>query len=477
MTMNLKKYEQVAQRVEKLIADGVIKSGTKVPSIRQMSKQMNFSIMTILEGYQLLETKGIIESKPQSGYFVKSDFLRSSDSWLRLPEARAENITIYTDYVDLSESVENLFNEAMDNTVVPLGAGLPDAEFLPLEEINKRMARIVRSIDVNRYSIGSGTKELRDSLSRHMIGCGCTVSADEISVTGGAIQALMLALRAVAQPGDAVAVESPGYYGFYSMLKFLNLRAIEIPSHPQNGISVEALEKILKKKEAVSSVLLSPCFSNPTGSSMPLSEKKKLIKLAEQYDLPLIEDDIYGEISYGDERPCALKSINNDQVIYLSSMSKTIAPGYRVGWISGGKYHKDIERCHALSVLAVATPNQLLISSLLDDNIFKRHLKKLRKSYYENMVLFQNKIAHCFPDGTRTSNPQGGYFLWIELPCGCDSKSLAQKARKENISIAPGMIFSSRDSYKNYIRLNCAVPWSQEIEDALEKLGELIRDR
>lgn len=472
----MKKYEQVASRVEQLINKGTLNTGDKVPSIRSMARQMDVSIMTVLEGFRLLEDRGLIESRPQSGYYVRSEHMRVPKSWARLPEAQTEQIKIQTDHVRIHKHVEGLIDEAMRDDLVPLGAGLPAPEFLASEQLSLRMARVVRNDPngVNRYSCGQSCDPLRYRLSKHMLEAGCDCSPDEIIITQGATQALLLALRAVTNPGDAIAVESPGFFGFYSLMNFLSLKAVEIPTDPQNGFSVDALDELLHRGEKVSCVLLSATISNPTGASMPDEEKLRLIKLCSEYNIPIIEDDTYGDISFDTHRPRALKSFDNDQVIYIGNFSKTLAPGYRIGWIAGGIHTRDILRCHSMAVLSIPLPNQLTIASFLDDGGMARQLRNLRKLYSENMRVFQSAIASSFPDGTRTSNPRGGHFIWIKLPGGYDSCRLHREAVEKGISIAPGLIFSSRGHYYDFIRMNCAITWNDRVSDSIVKLGELL---
>lgn len=473
----MKKYEKVATRIEQLINQGTLNAGDKVPSIRSMAGQMDVSIMTVLEGFRLLEDRGLIESRPQSGYYVRSENMRVPKSWARLPEAKTEPIKIQTDHVRIHKHVEGLIDEAMRDDLIPLGAGLPAPEFLASEQLSIRMARVVRNDPngVNRYSCGQGCEPLRYKLSKHMLEAGCNCSPDEIIITQGGTQALLLALRSVTSPGDAVAVESPGFFGFYSLMNFLSLKAVEIPSDPQNGFSVDALEELLRRGEKVSSVLLSATISNPTGASMPEEEKIRLIKLCSKYNIPIIEDDTYGDISFKNHRPRALKSYDNDMVIYIGNFSKTLAPGYRIGWIAGGVHTRDILRCHSMAVLSIPLPNQLTIASFLEDGGMARQLRRLRRLYSDNMRVFQSAIASAFPDGTRTSNPEGGHFIWVKLPGGYDSCRLHREAVDKGISIAPGLIFSSRGHYYDFIRINCAITCSDKVLGSIAKLGEFLK--
>lgn len=473
--MSIKKYEQVVARIEELVRLGTLREGDRVPSVRSMAGQVGVSMITVLEGYRRLENMGLIESRPQSGYYVRPRAARAPQSWVRLPAVGRSDILLKTEAVRIPEDVERLASQALRKDVLPLGTGLPLPEYFPNEELSKHLARAARSNpgEVNQYCLGRGHLALRDMISRWMVEAGCVAREDEVVVTGGATQALMLALRAVTRPGDTVAVESPGYYGFYALLQFFSLKAVEIPCDPQRGLAVEALETILQEGHRPACVLLSSSHSNPTGAVMPEENKAALVKLCSEYTLPVIEDDTFGELTFNSFRPRPLKALAPDNVLYVGSFSKILAPGYRIAWLAGGRHRDDVLRCHAMSVFATPAATQLALASYLKEGGLRRHLRALRKKYQENAVLFQAKIAQCFPRGTRTSNPQGGHFLWVELPRGCDAVSLSQAAVNEGISIAPGVLFSSRQHYRRYFRLNFALRWNDEVERALGRLGEL----
>lgn len=471
-----KKYQMVATRIETMVRAGALATGGKIPSVRDMAAQMGLSVMTVLAGYRLLEDRGVIESRPQSGYYVRSPHRRLHPAAADLPGAPLEPIRLQAARVELSAHVERLIMGPQEG-VVPLGAGFPAPEFFPSIQLSRRLARAVRRDPdgMNRYSTGMGDLRLRTALARRMHEAGCGVKPEEIVVTAGATQALLLALRAVTAPGDTVAVESPGYFGFYSLLNFLNLRALEIPSSPDTGFSVDSLDRIIARKERVAAVLLCANFSNPTGAAMPDGEKRRLATICAERRIPVIEDDIYGDLSFG-PRPGALKSWDHDGVVYVSSLSKMLAPGYRIGWAAGGRHHQDLLRCHGMAALSVPLPNQTALALYLEDGGLKGHLKTLRRRYAENMAYARSAVAQYFPAGTGTGNPQGGHFLWVRLPGRCNAGEIAAAALRRGISVAPGTIFSSRGHYGNHLRINTAVSWTNRVAGAIKVLGELAVD-
>lgn len=436
---------------------------------------MNVSVTTVLEGYRQLENMGIIESRPQSGYYVRPRALRLPSSIMLQSKVSHSDTSIRTASIIIPKVLTRFFSQNVKKGVLTLGADLPDSDLFPYEELSIHLARIAHNYPkiANEHTSEFGHKGLMEMIVRCMIDSGCAIPIDEIVVTGGATQALMLALMAVTQTGDTVAVESPGYHGFYGILMLLRLNPVEIPSDFQTGLDVEALDSVLKQGLRPACLLLSSNFSNPTGALMPDANKEALVKLCSHYNLPIIEDDTFGELSFNGNRPRTLKALSPYNVLYIGSFSKVLAPGYRVAWLAGGRYTDDIRRCFGLSVFSIPMATQLALASFLKDGGLKRHLRQLRKKYAENVRLYQAKVAQYFPDGTQINNPKGGSFVWVELPKGHDAVILSLAAINEGISIAPGVLFSSRQCYRENFRLTCSIKWSDEIDKAIQRLGEL----
>ncbi len=472
------KYEKVARRVESLIASGTLRTGDRIPSVREMARLMDVSTMTVLEGYRCLEDLGLVEARPQSGHYVRPKASRRRKVWARLPAARQEDILLVTKDVTVPQAVDRFLEQAADRRLLPLGAGLPDPSLLPSERLSILLARAARTQpeDTNRYSIGAGDPRLRRAIARWMLESGAVTEANEIVVTTGATQALLLALRAVAQPGETVAVESPGYHGFHGLLEFLGLRSIEIPSSPDTGFSVSALAQTLAAPEnAVAAVLLSASFSNPTGATMPDAEKERLVTLCRERGIPIIDDDTYGDLPFVGQRPRSLKSFAPTDVLHVGSFSKTLGPGYRIAWVAGGRHNGAILRYHHMAVLSTASANQHAVADYLERGGMSRHLRRLRRQYADNLRLIGDEVVASFPPGTRAGCPAGGHFLWVELPEGGDAVALAGRAFQAGISIAPGILFSSRLHYRRYLRLNGAVVCDERLRNALSTLGRLAR--
>ena len=307
-----------------------------------------------------------------------------------------------------------------------------------------------------------------------MSDAGCRVSPDEIIVTSGCQEALVLALRATTSPGDVVAIESPSFYGLLQAIESLGLKALEIPTDPVTGISLEALELALEKWP-VGACVLTANFSNPLGGCMPDEKKRALVSLLAACGIPLVEDDIYGDLGFEGRRPAALAAFDarHEGVIYCASFSKTLSPGLRLGWIVPGRWREKVEYLKYVNSLAAPTLSQHAVAEFLRHGGYDRHLRQVRRAYAGQVGRMIEAVGRYFPEGTRVTQPRGGFVIWLALPEQTDALALCREAMARRISIAPGPIFSASGKYRNCIRLNCAQPWDDRLESALETLGGL----
>lgn len=465
-------YEQVAQKLKEQITSGVYRQGERVPSVRRLSDQLAVSVSTVVEAYRRLESQGVIEARPQSGYYVRARL------WQPPPQPEISKPHTSPTEVSMSAYALNVLRASRDPDVLQLGVATPHASLLPANALNGILARLARR-DEGRgisYDFPPGCVELRRQIARRALDAGLTLAPDDIVTTSGCQEALSLCLRAVTKPGDTVAIESPVFYGTLQTIEQLRLKAIEIPTCPRKGISTEALRLALDRWK-IKACLLVPNFSNPTGAVMPEENKKRLVQLLAKYEVPLIEDDIYGDLSHGALRPKAAKSYDRKGLVMLcSSFSKTLAPGYRVGWVVPGPWREQIEHLKYVNTMATATLPQLAIAEFLEHGGYDHYLRKTRVLYAQGIERMTQAVARYFPDGTRVTQPAGGFVLWIELPDKVDAFELHRRALARKISIAPGPLFSPTQMYRNCIRLTCALPWSETLERALVTLGRLAEE-
>ena len=469
----MKRYEQLANSIALSIQEGVLCKGDKLPSVRQASMSRNVSPSTVFQAYYLLEAKGIISARERSGYFVTGGQLTILPS----PEPAAVNHDVLTN-VDVSELVFDVLESIKHKKVVPLGSAFPSPLLFPLNNLARTLAASVQVMDPwsSVENLSPGDANLRRQIAlRYMID-GLHVAADEIVITNGALEALNLCLMAVTRPGDTVLIESPTFYAALQSIERIGLKTIEIPSHPRDGIDLNAMELALQRHQPKACWLMSN-FQNPLGSLLSDEKKKSLVALLTKYQVPLIEDDVYAELYFGEKRPTPAKAFDTDGlVMHCSSFSKCLAPGYRVGWVAPGRFAKDIERLKLTTTLSASVPAQIALGKYLQKGGYDKHLRQLRHALLVNQIKFIDAIERYFPAGTRLTKPQGGYFVWVKLPNGINALELHQLALKQGISIAPGPIFSAQRGFTDYIRLNYGHIWDSNIENALAIIGKISTD-
>jgi DNA-binding transcriptional MocR family regulator len=469
----MKLYEQLANSIALSIQEGVLCKGDKLPSVRQASASRNVSPATVFQAYYLLEAKGVISARERSGYFVTGGPIGIPPA----PEPTAANHETLTD-VDVSELVFDVLESTRLKQVVPLGSAFPSPLLFPLNNLARTMASSVQAMDPwsSVENLSPGDANLRRQIAlRYMID-GLHVSADEIVITNGALEALNLCLMAVTRPGDTVLIESPTFYAALQSIERIGLKAVEIPSHPRDGIDLAAMELALKRHQPKVCWLMTN-FQNPLGSLLSDEKKKNLVALLTQYQVPLIEDDVYGELYFGDKRPTPAKAFDTDGlVMHCASFSKCLAPGYRIGWVAPGRFSKIIERLKLTTTLSASVPAQITIGKYLQKGGYDKHLRQLRHTLLVNQIKFIDAIERYFPQGTRLTKPQGGYFVWVKLPDGVNALELHSIALKQGISIAPGPIFSAQRGFTDYIRLNYGHIWDSTVENALAAIGKLVSD-
>ena len=466
-----KRYEEISRQIRELISSGTLRPGERIPSVRRFSQQRSVSISTVLQAYRVLESEGVIEARPQSGYFVRPKV------WVAPAEPEISRPVSAATEVNVSELAMRVMQATRDPSLVRFGAALPSPELLPTAQLNRAMAAAGRRNPEtgNSYDVAPGHLGLRVQIARRALDSGCTLAVDDIVTTFGGMEALTLCLRAVAQAGDTIAIEAPTYFGILQCIESLGMKALEIPTHPRDGVSLEALAFALET-QPVKACLFVLNFNNPLGSCMPDENKRRLVEMLAEREIPLIEDDLYGDLSFAPQRPKTAKSFDKHGLVLLcDSFSKTLAPGYRVGWTAPGRYKERVEHLKLVSTIATTTLTQMAIADFLANGGYSNHLRKVRRHYAEQVAMVTRAICEYFPEGTKVTRPAGGQVLWVELPERIHALELFQRALAEKISIAPGPIFSAKMRFQNFIRLNCSNPWSPAIEDALRRLGKLMK--
>ena len=465
------RYESLAAELGGMIESGVFRPGERLPSIRELARSHRASAATVMSAFTSLENRGLIEARPRSGYYVKAKLATAEPPVVR--EANADAAT----EVDVSDLVFQVLGEIRKRNVVPLGSAFPSPMLFPLAPLALALSRSARRMDPWKTveDLSPGSAELRRQIAKRYATHGVRVPASELVVTSGALEALNLCLSAVTRAGDVVAIESPAFYGALQAVERLGLRAVEIPTHPEEGADLGALDTAIRR-QGVQACWLMPSLQNPLGASMPDAKKRELVRLLARHEIPLVEDDAYAELHYGTQANAVRPAKAFDEkglVLHCASFSKSLAPGYRVGWCAPGRFREQVERAKLMTSLATSIPAQEGIAEFLKHGSYDRHLRALRESFRRNQVRMVAAIERHFPAGTRVTRPPGGYFVWVEMPAGCDAMKLHREALARGISVAPGPIFSPRRKFGNCLRLNHGHPWDERTAKAIATLGRL----
>lgn len=466
-------YMQVANGLEKMITDDVLKIGDKLPSVRLLSNEYGISMGTAFQAYYHLEGKGLIESRPKSGYYVRF----SQKRFPALPKMIQHEQVSHD--VSVKEMISSIYTDIAlhSEKVINFALAVPDTSLLPVAKLNKSVMHVLRNGKDSciNYELVQGNIELRKQIARLSFNWGGKIKPDEIVVTGGCLEAITMCLRAVTKPGDTVAVESPNYFGIFQAIESMGLKVVEISSCFIDGLELDCLENALKKFP-IKAVVAIPNFNNPLGGCMPDENKKKLVDIINKYNIPLVEDDVYGELYFGKNRPRTCKYYDSKGlVMHCSSVSKSLTPGYRIGWVIPGRFLERVMEVKRIQNISSPTLTQAAIAHFLQNGRYEYHLKNLRKALHTQCLRYLQAIIDYFPEDTKVSRPHGGFVLWVHLNKRVNDFKLRTEAMKHGISITPGKIFSADCNHGNCIRISFGKPWDDDADYGLMTLGRLIR--
>lgn len=459
-------YMNLAELLSARIEQGFYRPGDRLPSVRALSTEHGVSLSTVQQAYRQLEDNGLAAPRPKSGYFVPTARQLPALPVVGRPMQRPVEISQWDQVVELMR------NSPRDD-IVQLGRGMPDVSSPTLKPLLRELARLSRhqAMPGLYYDSIYGTVALREQVARLLVDAGCQLGVADIVITTGCHEALSSSIRAVCEPGDIVAVDSPSFFGAMQTLKGLGMKALEIPTDPITGISLEALELALEQWP-IKAIQLTPNCNNPLGYIMPEQRKRALLTLAQRFDVAIIEDDVYGDLAFSYPRPRTIKSFDEDgRVLLCSSFSKTLAPGLRVGWVAPGRYLERVLHMKYIGTGSTATQPQLAIADFIKAGHYEPHMRRMRSQYQRSRDLMIDWVTRYFPEGTRCSRPQGGFMLWVELPDGFDTQKLNRQLLEQGVQIAVGSIFSASGKYRNCLRMNFAAKPTQENEQAVQKVG------
>lgn len=462
----MKLYEQLANVLAQRIEQGYFQSGDKLPSIRSLSQEHNVSISTVQEAYRVLEERGLVIARAKSGYYAAPKVAPPPLPTMAETAHRPLQISQW-------EAVLHMMSKDEQAHISYLSVATPDLNSPTLKPVQTIMVELLKTVGLKglAYDRLHGADELRTQIARLAIDSGCKLSPDEIVITTGCQEALSICLRSIASAGEVIAVDSPAFFGALQAIEANGLQAMEIPVHPETGMSLEALQLALEQWP-IKAILVTPTFNNPVGYTMPDSHKEKMLQMAVKYDIPIIEDDIYGDLSYSYPRPRSIKSFDTDgRVLLCSSASKTMAPGLRVGWVAPGQYLRQVMHMKYVSSMSSTTLTQLAVAEFIAQGGYERHLRRMRQQYKRNRDRVLEWVSQYFPEGTRASNPEGGFVLWIELPSQIDAEQLNESCLENGVAVAPGPLFSAQAKHRNFIRLNFASDMPDIMQEAVKTVG------
>ncbi|QPF71908.1 PLP-dependent aminotransferase family protein [Roseateles sp. DAIF2] len=461
-------YLQIAARLAQSIRAGTLKRGERMPSVRALAASEAVSPSTAVLALRWLEDARLIEARPRSGYFVAARPPQLPEPETSRPERRSRAVALDR----LGQQVMRL---SMAPDIISFGAACPGPELFDQERVRRAMSRAVQKHRdlLCIYPTGPGMEEARRAIARHALGLGCALHADEVVITNSCMEAISLCLKSVTKPGDIVALESPTYYGFLEILQSLHLRALEIPTHPRHGLSVDALQLALQT-QPIKAVLAVPTLSNPLGACMPPAERRRLAQLIASHDVALIEDVLYNDLAEQEDRRRAVKAFDSTgHVMICGSFSKTLAPGLRLGWVEAGRWGQVLRQTKEVQSGAQTAVLEMALADLLTQAGAGAALRQVRATIAARVDEARGLIAESFPKGSKVTDPAGGYILWVELPPQLDSVALYEACLAENICIAPGLMFSASPRFRHCVRLGVGGRWGPQHPRALRRIGEL----
>ncbi|MBK1833557.1 PLP-dependent aminotransferase family protein [Roseibacillus ishigakijimensis] len=465
-------YRQLADDLQKLIESKTLRLNDRMPSLRKLARDRGVSLTTVQSAYEVLESRGLIEARPRSGFFV-SPCVCNGERLPSMPQ-RSHQRAATVERPDFYEEVMTAIN---DPEIIPLGCAIPSDEVYPEKTLSRLSNAAIRQQGAKafRYTICPGRADLRHQIALRLLRSGATVSENEVITTTGATEAVVVALSAVTRPGDLVAVEMPTFFGILRIIEALNLKVVEVPVCPIQGMNMDFLDEVTTQHD-IKACIVQPNFQNPTGAVMGRADRERLATLAQEREFAIIEDDLYGDLVYEGKRPTSLLAHDKGgRVIHCGGVSKTLSPGLRVGWLVSKHYYRDLIAVKSVSFSASSTLSEMTVASFLADGGFDRHLRKIRQIYQDQSMKMRDEVFAAFPEGTRVNAPTGSFILWVQLPRQYDSERLAKDALSEGISLAPGTIFTASDSLRNCLRLNCGYASDERIPKAIRRLGELLR--
>ncbi len=463
------KYFEIARQIESQILSKTLLHGAKLPSIRELAIKYSVAKNTVISALQQLESKKLVVAAPKKGYFVSYQ-----STTKRIPKLLISPLTVQA--VNMPDVFYDVMEKGAAFDILATPTNFHDHN--KLSELNRYIGKSLRqksAAHANYYDKPLGNDYLREQIALRYQQRECNFNREQLCITSGCQHALFIALLSCCKPGDNIAVETPTFYGVLRLLEQLNLNIIEIPSSIETGINTKELTNALSKWN-ISACIVTPCFATPAGSCMTDTQKQSMVLLANEYDFAIIEDDIYGDIGFDQSAIKPIKAFDTeDRVILCGSFSKSLSRDLRLGWISAGRWHKEAVRFKLASQLANSQSDQEGVAQFMMHGHYRRHLDQFRVKLAQQQAQLIDAIEQYFPKDCAYSIPKGGLCLWLELNNNVNTDVLYQQARKLNIHLTPGLLFSSQGFYNHHLRLSYNHPITNERLTALKQLAMLIK--
>lgn len=454
-------YRQLANQLIDEIESGKRAAGGRMPSLRQLAKQQSVSLSTVVSCYQELASQGWIYARPQAGYFISlRQPTRATPKWAKF-ESKVSRITP-------SAAIPPAKNG-------PLGEAGTANDAQSITELERSFRRSLKRMGerLNHYPDIQEEPLLRQALSTHFAKLDLHFTSDDIWITTGCMAAIKAALESCTDRGDTIAISSPCFNGILALLGQMSRKIIEIPSL-DDGVDLDQLEHHLQNKR-VDAAIFCTSHMNPQGINMSASQKQKLAQLANQYQIPVIEDDVYLELSYSAHTPLPVRYYDNGgYVLWCGSVSKSLSPSYRLGWCLPGRYLEAYKAQFTSASSGVAVPIQLAIADFIDSGQYAKHLRRRRSLLLSRRQQYLDYLSAHLPARVNISHPQGGMVLWLQVP-DLNQPAFDDSIKQRQLDIRPGHLFSTLDRYANCLRINIGYPLTGQAKQDLDQLIELIQ--
>ena len=464
-------YQQIADQIREAVAARRLEAGMRLPPIRELAKRLGVNRDTVAVAYEVLARSGLVKSTVGRGTFV------TDPPPPALPPPFEPVLSSLTERLLVLERSRPRFGSAVD--AVPMHALIPDPSLYPTDAFRKSLNRAILAGGPELFLYGGpqGHPHMREVLAKRLCSSGVQVSPDELVLCHGASQGIGLALRLFAEPGDLIAVEEPTYNNVLATSSALGLQTVPVPMR-EEGPDLAALERALKRPE-VKLLYTIPTFHNPLGMTTSVSHRRALLAVAARCGKPVIEDAYEADLGF-DGTPVPPLTAFDDAgiVVHLSSFSKSLFPGVRVGAVAAhGRLVDALTVLKQATDLSDAMPLQAALAEFVESGEYDRHLRRMRRVLRGRRDALLEALDEHLPEGSRWTRPDGGYQVWVELPLGIDTSELLPDAVAAGVLFAPGAQFHHDGRPSNALRLTFAQADEAALRRGVKILGDVIRRR